>query len=322
MSPRLPHSWSWLIGAALALSLSQGASAEAPPSLPFSLKMIGPGVYAAVDGPEHKSGSNAGFIVGDDAVLVVDSFFDPQAAAALLGEIRKITPKPVRYVVNTHYHMDHVAGDQVFKDAGAIIIAHKNVRGWIRTENPHLFGDRITDALKAAIAHLPFPDVTTDTGLTVWLGARRVDISAVEGHTGGDLVVSAPDAHVLFCGDMLWNKISPNLIDGTVKRWIETDNQFLKRPDAASTVYVPGHGDIADQAAVADFKDYLGTLVQLTSAARAKGMTGEALVQAVMAPMTARYGTWLGFRRSAPLEIGFVAQELDGVKRVPRPVGD
>lgn len=315
---------SWLFGAAVALAGLQCTSASAQPAStqPFSLKLLAPGVYAAIDGPEHKSGSNAGFIIGDDGVLVVDSFFDPHAAEALLAEIRKITPKPIRYVVNTHYHMDHVAGDQVFKDAGAIIIAHKNVRGWIRTENAHLFGDRISDALRAAIAQLPLPDATTETALTIWLGARRVDVTAVEGHTGGDLVVSAPDAHVLFCGDMLWNKISPNLIDGTVKRWIETDAQFLTRPDAAITIYVPGHGDLADVAAVEDFKDYLSTLVQLTATERAKGLDGEALIGAVLPPMAERYGAWLGFKRSAPLEINFVDQELAGKKRVPVPRGD
>jgi cyclase len=74
------------------------------------LKSIGPGVYAAIDGPAHRSGSNAGFVIGDDGVLVIDSFFDPDAAKALLGEIRRLTPKPVRYVVNTHYHIDHVRG--------------------------------------------------------------------------------------------------------------------------------------------------------------------------------------------------------------------
>ena len=104
--------------------LAHPAAAQTPPpaKLPFVLKEIGPGVYAAI------SGSNAGVVIGDDAVLVVDSFFQPDTAKALLSEIRKITPKPIRYVVNTHYHLDHVAGDQVFKDAGAIIVTHRNVR--------------------------------------------------------------------------------------------------------------------------------------------------------------------------------------------------
>src|SRR3954470_16446190 len=148
--------------------LAQGAA------LPFVLKQLGPGVYAAIDGPEHKSGSNAGFVIGDDGVLVVDAFFNPDAARALVAEIRRLTPKPIRYVVNTHYHMDHTGGDQALRDAGAVIIAHRNVRGWVRTNNVNLFGDRITPELRARIAALPLPDLATDKHLTVWLGSRKI----------------------------------------------------------------------------------------------------------------------------------------------------
>ena len=106
--------------------------------LPFVLKQVGPGVYAAIDGPEHKAGSNAGFVIGDDGVLVIDAFFNVDAARALVGEIHRLTPKPIRFLVNTHYHADHTGGDQPLRDAGAVIIAHKNVHGWVRTSHSHL----------------------------------------------------------------------------------------------------------------------------------------------------------------------------------------
>src|SRR5512141_1246834 len=118
--------------AALMVAPTVATSAQ---SLPFVLKQVGPGVYAAIDGPDHKAGSNAGFVIGDDGVLVVDSFFTPDAARALVAEIRRLTPRPIRYVVNTHYHLDHTGGDQALRDAGAIIIAHRNVRGWVRGSN-------------------------------------------------------------------------------------------------------------------------------------------------------------------------------------------
>jgi glyoxylase-like metal-dependent hydrolase (beta-lactamase superfamily II) len=155
----------WLIGLAAAWAASAAPIAAEP--LPFVLKQVGPGVYAAIDGPEHKAGSNAGFVIGDDGVLVVDAFFNLDAARALVGEIHRLTPKPVRYVVNTHYHADHTGGDQALRDAGAIIIAHNNVRGWVRTNNINLFGDRITPELKARVEALPLPDLTTDKDLTV-----------------------------------------------------------------------------------------------------------------------------------------------------------
>src|SRR4249919_1780073 len=228
-----------LMAAAL---LPATVSAQAPaPAAPFVLKQLAPGVYAAIDGPEHKSGSNAGFVIGDDGVLVVDAFFTEEAAKALVAEIRRLTPKPIRYVVNTHYHADHTGGDQVLRDAGAIIIAHRNVRGWVRTNNINLFGDRITPELKRRIEALPLPDVTTDKDLIVWLGSRKVMVQTVLGHTGGDLTVAVPDARVLFAGDMLWRKVPPNLIDGSVAQWAATDGDFVAMPRAAQTVYVPGH---------------------------------------------------------------------------------
>ena len=309
------------LGAALAVLclLALPAAAQTPPATsPFKLKMIGPGVYAAISDE-----SNAGFIVGDDAVLVVDSFFEPDTARALLGEIRKITPKPVRYVVNTHYHVDHVSGDQVFKEAGAIIVAHRNVRAWIRSENLLQVKDVPDPAFKARItqriAQLPLPDLVTESPITVWLGGRRVDIRPAEGHTGGDLVVGVPDARVLFCGDLLW-RMPPNIVDGTVSKWIETDRSFEQLPDAASMVFVPGHGDVATVKDVTIFRGYLTDLMSLTAAGRKAGLKGDALAAEVIAKLKASHPDYPTPTRVLTREVAFMEQELDGTKRVPQPV--
>ncbi|HLO19210.1 MAG TPA: MBL fold metallo-hydrolase, partial [Sphingomicrobium sp.] len=245
---------SLVLAALVALGSAVSAQAQATTQLPFVLKEVGPGVYAAIDGPEHKAGSNAGFVIGDDGVLVIDAFFTLEAARALVGEIRRLTPKPIRYVVNTHYHADHTGGDQALREAGAIIIAHRNVRGWVRTNNINLFGDRITPELKARIEALPLPDLVTDKDLTVWLGSRKVVVSTVLGHTGGDLTIFVPDAKALFTGDMVWRKVPPNLIDGSVREWATTDADFAAMPDTAHMTYVPGHGDVADLKDVQDFR--------------------------------------------------------------------
>lgn len=304
--------------------LAQAPPAAAPTTatLPFVLRPLGGGVYAAIDGPQGRSGSNAGFVIGDDGVAVIDSFFNPEAARALLGEIRRLTPLPIRYVVNTHYHIDHTGGDAVFREAGAVIIAHRNVRGWIRTENIHLFGDRITPALKAQVEGLAQPDLVTDKDLTLWLGARRVDVRMERGHTGGDLVVSIPDARVLFCGDLLWRRFAPNIIDGTVPLWIATDKAFAHLPDAAQMQFVPGHGDVANAQDVSDFAGYLTDLTALVRAEKGRGLKDKALADAVMPKLKAKYPDWTAVDRGGPREIGFMEAELNGKKRVPVPVKD
>jgi glyoxylase-like metal-dependent hydrolase (beta-lactamase superfamily II) len=303
------------------VGLAAAVPAQSPGPVPFVLKQVGPGVYAAIDGPEHKAGSNAGFVIGDDGVLVVDSFFTIDAAKALVTEIHRITPKPIRYLVNTHYHLDHTGGDQALRDAGAIIVAHKNVRGWVRTENAHLFGDRITPELEARIAAVPLPDLVADKDLTVWLGSRKIVVATLLGHTGGDLTVLVPDANVLFTGDMLWRKVPPNLIDGSVAEWTATDADFERMPDAGKMTYVPGHGDVAKVKDVDDFRAYLLDLRRLVEEGRKAGLSGDALAQAVIPKLRAIHPDWPIGDRAAAAEVRYMADELAGTKRrpVPRP---
>jgi cyclase len=308
------------LAAPLTLAIAQTPATAA--ALPFVLTQVGPGVYAAIDGPEHKAGSNAGFVIGDDGVLVVDSFFNLDAARALVGEIHRLTPKPIRFVVNTHYHVDHTGGDQALRDAGAIIIAHKNVRGWVRVNNINLLGDRITPEMRSRIEALPLPDLVTDQDLIVWLGSRKVVIRTVLGHTGGDLTAFVPDAHVLFTGDMLWRRIPPNLIDGSVKEWSATDGDFERMPDAAHIVFVPGHGDVADVNDVVDFRAYLADLRRLVVEGRKAGLKDDGLAQSVAPKLKSLHPDWTITDRAVAAEVRYMAQELAGTKKRPVPAGD
>ena len=146
------------------------AAAPAPVNY-FTLKPLGHNVFAAIAVPGSGAGSNSGFVIGDDGVAVIDSYQKVDAAKSLLAEIRKMTPLPVKYVINTHYHIDHVTGNGVYAEAGATIVAQKNVRDWIHTENKKFYGANITDAQKASVEGLTGPTMFT-TRHSTFISAR------------------------------------------------------------------------------------------------------------------------------------------------------
>lgn len=304
------------IGIAILTLLAAAAQAAEPEKgPPFRLQEVAPGVYAAID-IEARSGANAGFVIGDDGVAVIDSFQYPRVAALLLAEIRKLTPLPVRYLINTHHHIDHVAGNGVFQSAGAVIVAQRNVAGWIRTENLQFFGPDKAEE-RAQVEALPLPDVLVDQELTIRLGNRRLELRAMPGHTGGDLVVAIPDAKVLFCGDVFWRQVAPSLIDATVSKWTGALENLQRHPGAAAYTFVPGQGDVAKLSDLADFTRYLTDLTEIVRTALATGANVDALVTTALPPLRTKYATWLFFDTYAPKEIAMMAAELTGTKRLP-----
>lgn len=281
----------------------------------FQLQKIGDGIWVAIVNDAGLAGGNAGFVIGDDGVLVIDTFQDPRPARVLLAEIRKLTPLPIRFVVNTHYHLDHVNGNDVFAAAGATIVAHRNVRAWMRTENIKMLDPPVTAEKKARVASLTLPTVIYDSHLDLFLGMRRVKVRFYPGHTGSDSVVSAPDAHVVFCGDMLWKDHIPNLIDASTGAWIRSLDAMQK--DYGPSIWVPGHGGIASGADVLVFRKYLTDLRAQVQREQAAGKPGDALVQALLPGLKTNYGKWGFFSDYAADDIKQIADELKGTKRLP-----
>jgi cyclase len=281
----------------------------------FRLQKIGDRVWAAIVNDAGLAGGNAGFVIGDDGVLVVDTFQDPRPAKALLAEIRKLTPLPIRFVVNSHYHLDHVNGNDVFAAAGAIIVAHRNVRAWMRTENIKMLDPPVTPEKKARVESLTLPTVVHDSHVDLFLGSRRINARYYPGHTGGDSVVWIPDAHIVFCGDMLWKEHVPNLIDASTKPWIDSLDAMQK--DYGTSTWVPGHGGIANAQDVLTFRKYLADLRDGVRREQAAGKSGDALVKALLPGLTSQYGKWGFFMDYASLDIEQTAQELQGKKRLP-----
>jgi cyclase len=299
------------------LPLGTYAQTAAPQAggLPFTLKPLGHNVYAAIDARDN-AGANAGFVIGDDGVLVIDTFENEAAAKQLLAEIRKLTKLPIKFVVNTHYHLDHVAGNHVFEDAGAVVIAHKNVAGWIHTENLKFFGKNIKPDQKALVEGLAGPEVLYKSVLGLLLGSREIFVSFAPGHTGGDSLVLIPDANVLFCGDLFWRKTLPNLIDASTGDWTNTLEEFGTSVES-SGIYIPGHGDVGTAGDVEEFRGYLIDLRAMVKNAADKGQEGDELVNAVMPSLQEKYGKWDLFGYFAKPNILDMAAELRGTKKIP-----
>ena len=308
---------SLLIASVALVSVAVIAAADTPP--PFNLHEVAPGVWAAIDNPaaqKSRAGANAGFIIGSDSVLVVDTFEYEPAAQELLNQIRQKTNLPIRFVVNTHYHLDHVAGNNIFAAAGATVLAQQNVRAWERTENKKFFGDKITPQQTLMVESLGLPSITYDHGVELYLGTRQVIVRSFPGHTGGDSAVYIPDANVVFCGDLFWNHTLPNLIDASTKPWIETLDLMIQHHPAAT--FVPGHGEVGHLQDVMDFRGYLSDLRDDIAQAQAAGKSGDALTDAVLPELQQKYSSWSFFAFAKP-DIHYTDLELRGQKRIPQP---
>ncbi|MBN8486203.1 MAG: MBL fold metallo-hydrolase [Burkholderiales bacterium] len=212
--------------------------------------------------------SNAGFVITSDSVVVIDALGSPPLAQRLLERIRAITPLPVRHVLVTHYHADHIYGLQVFKDAGATIVAQARARDYLNSDTARL-------RLQASREEM-FPWVDEHTRLVAadrWLGLdgtlreETLDIGGTRfvlrpvgpSHTPEDLVIAVPQRGVVFSGDLLFRGRVPFVGQADSAGWIRAlDGMLASNP----RVVVPGHGPVstepgADMQLTRDYLVYL-----------------------------------------------------------------
>jgi len=172
---------------------SSNASAEA------RSKEVAPGVYAVLG----IGFSNGGFIVTDEGVVVVDSLLIPAFADEMMKEIKAVTDKPVKFVINTHWHTDHVGGNERFRPP-ADIIGHDFTRKMIAQRRKEQEEGKADEGLKM-LGKLTFtpPDITFVENMSVYLGGREIQLKFLGGgHSAGDIVVYLPKEKVLFSGDL------------------------------------------------------------------------------------------------------------------------
>lgn len=244
-------------GALLGLlsGLSRGGPAalagaqKAAPTASFATE-IAPQVYAhhgqvAVYSPDNKGDvSNCGFIVGREAVAVVDTGGSARVGARLHEAIRAITPLPIRYVINTHMHPDHVFGNAAFEaDQPAFVAHHKMARGLsARAEryiaiNQEALGE---EAFAGTTIVLPTLPISEPTKLD--LGGREIVLTPQKtAHTDNDLIVRDSATGTLFLGDLVFSEHVPTL-DGSILGWLSVLDAEAKEP---AQRIVPGHGPVS-----------------------------------------------------------------------------
>jgi glyoxylase-like metal-dependent hydrolase (beta-lactamase superfamily II) len=281
-----------------------------------ALEELAPGVYAYT----AQGDPNVGAVVGRDSVVCIDARATPTAAGEWLEELRRVTDKPVEWLVLTHYHAVRVLGASAF--AARHIVAHTGTRAWIRERGaqdwgseyrrfPRLFQDA------ESIPGLTYPDVTFSDTLALELGDREVHVRWLGGgHTQGDAVVWLPQEQVLFAGDLVEARAAPYMGDALVVEWLAGTLDFVESLGAETLV--PGRGpalrgDYVERG-IAETREYLQKIWQAVREAQEGGRSLREAGEEARAALEPRFGDWWIFEHCFPFNVARCYDEASGLE--------
>ena len=281
------------VSIALCIAALAGAASSLESLDPFSISEVAPGVYVhfgvneLMNAQNEGAIANVGFVVGGDAVAIIDTGGSVREGRALREAVRRVTDKPIKYVINTHGHPDHVFGNAAF-EAPTVFVGHRNLPRALAIHGPFYikaFRREMTSALDG-VKIVP-PTLMVDDEVTLDLGQRSLSVKAwPPSHTDNDLTVFDLTSGVLFAGDLLFVRHVP-VLDGSVLGWLKTLGDLARIP---ATKVVPGHGKASEwPGALADERAYLQRLV---SDCRELIKRGTPLAQAAEIAGTSQKGNW------------------------------
>jgi cyclase len=267
----LPSAFGFLSPAARAASPSPGASSSAPPMVSSSLG----GKFSLITG----AGGNIAVLGGDDGVIVIDSGL-PNLGARTAAEIAK--SGRIALLVNTHWHPDHVGGNDLLAQAGAQIMAHENCRRRLSTEQ---FIEAL-DMKVPASAATAWPRVTFASETTLHLNGDEIRLVPVPpAHTDGDIIVHFEKADVIHAGDLFFNGRYP-FIDYSTGGWIGgmiAGTKTLSAMTTSKTRIIPGHGPLATPEDLRGYLAFLETMLERFTKLKDEGRTVDEVVAAAPA---------------------------------------
>ena len=255
------------------------------------------------------SGGNVGISAGEDGVFIIDDQVQP-ITDQLLAAIRKTSDKPIRFVINTHYHGDHVGGNEVIGGTGAIIIAHENVYRRMSTEQFSKFMNETTPPWPAGA----LPVITFSDHVTLQFNGEAATVYHVaNGHTDGDAIIYFPVSNVIHTGDIYFNGLYPfiDLDGGGTLQGMLAAVEFALTLTNEDTRIIPGHGPLASVNDLASYRDFL---VEARDKVQVLIDRGKSLEETISATPTAKWDATLGQTWITPAQmVTFIYNSLKGV---------